>query len=93
MQFSHLLFASFVVQLSAAQTVYLIRHGEKPSDGGDGLSAKGEQCAQCLRAVFGASSGYDIGYNIAEQPKSSWSPSSLSRGLLTNPSFRIPRVN
>lgn len=51
-------------------TVYLIRHGEKPSDGSNGLSAQGMQRAQCLRNVFGASSQYDIGYIIAEQPKS-----------------------
>lgn len=57
--------------LTSAQTVYLIRHGEKPSDGGNGLSAQGVERAQCLRNVFGASSQYDIGYIIAEQPKSS----------------------
>lgn len=54
----------------SSPTVYLIRHGEKPSDGGNGLSAQGMQRAQCLRNVFGASSQYDIGYIIAEQPKS-----------------------
>ncbi|KAF7964816.1 hypothetical protein HWV62_2741, partial [Athelia sp. TMB] len=48
----------------------LIRHGEKPSDGSNGLSAQGEERAQCLRNVFGASSGYDIGYIMAETPKS-----------------------
>ena len=63
--------------VAAAQTVHLIRHGEKPSDGGDGLSAQGEQRAQCLRTVFGASSNYNVGHIIAEQPKPSWS--SLSR--------------
>lgn len=50
-------------------TVYLIRHGEKPADGGQGLSPAGEQRAQCLRSVFGASSSYNIGYIIAEQPE------------------------
>lgn len=55
----------------SAQTVYLIRHGEKPSDGGDGLSALGVERAQCLRSVFGAASAYDIGYIMAETPKSS----------------------
>ncbi|KAH7024580.1 putative phosphoglycerate mutase family protein [Microdochium trichocladiopsis] len=50
-------------------TVYLIRHGEKPADGGQGLSPAGEQRAECLRNVFGASSGYNIGYIIAEQPE------------------------
>ena len=54
-----------------AQTVYLIRHGEKPADGGNGLTTQGMQRAQCLRKVFGNESTYDIGYIIAEQPKSS----------------------
>lgn len=55
---------------SAAATVYLIRHGEKPSNGSTGLSAEGEQRAQCLRTVFGAQSSYDIGYIMAQTPKS-----------------------
>lgn len=50
-------------------TVYLIGHGEKPSNGSTGLGAQGLQRAQCLRSVFDASSGYDIGYIIAETPK------------------------
>ena len=61
------------LQRQSGATVYLIRHGEKPSDGSDGLSAQGQQRAQCLRNVFGASSQYNIGYIIAEQPKSSGS--------------------
>lgn len=56
---------------ASAQTVYLIRHGEKPEDGGNGLNAQGVERAQCLRGVFGATSIYNIGYIIAEQPKSS----------------------
>jgi hypothetical protein len=52
-------------------TVYLIRHGEKPDDGGIGLSIQGEDWAQCLRQVFGASSGYNIGYIMAMTPKDS----------------------
>ena len=55
---------------SAEATVYLIRHGEKP-DSGDGLSTAGQQRAQCLRSVFGASSQYQIGYIMAQTPKSS----------------------
>jgi hypothetical protein len=55
---------------SADPIVYLIRHGEKPSDGGNGLSAQGEQRAQCLRNVFGDGSGYDIGYIMAQTPDS-----------------------
>lgn len=61
---------SFLTFALAEPTVYLIRHGEKP-DSGDGLSAQGMQRAQCLRTVFGASSSYDIGYIMAETPKSS----------------------
>jgi hypothetical protein len=56
---------------SAKPTVYLIRHGEKPEDDGTGLSAQGEQRAQCLRQVFGANSGYNIGYIMAMTPKDS----------------------
>lgn len=52
-------------------TVYLIRHGEKPDDGGNGLSAQGLQRAQCLRTVFGKSSDYNIGYVMAQAYKSS----------------------
>ncbi|KAL6789183.1 hypothetical protein J3E68DRAFT_430414 [Trichoderma sp. SZMC 28012] len=56
--------------LASAQTVYLIRHGEKPDDDDDpNLSAQGVQRAQCLRNVFGASSQYNIQYIIAEKPK------------------------
>ncbi|CAI7603182.1 unnamed protein product [Penicillium pancosmium] len=54
---------------TASPTVYLIRHGEKPDDG-NGLSAAGVQRAQCLRNVFGSSSEYDIGYIMAQTPKS-----------------------
>jgi len=65
---------AFILVASAAlaaakPTVYLIRHGEKPADGGDGLSEKGKQRAQCLRQVFGASSQYNIGYIMAQTPK------------------------
>ncbi|KAI1364340.1 hypothetical protein F5Y08DRAFT_307333 [Xylaria arbuscula] len=66
------LFASLAATLVAAAqpTVYLIRHGEKPADDDEtGLSAEGEQRAQCLRTVFGASSQYNIGYILAQTPK------------------------
>ncbi|EAW19729.1 putative phosphoglycerate mutase family protein [Aspergillus fischeri NRRL 181] len=60
-----------IAAVSAAQpTVYLIRHGEKPSDGGNGLSAQGLERAQCLRNVFGSASSYNIGYIMAQTPKS-----------------------
>ena len=68
----------FLAATASAQTVYLIRHGDKPADGGDGLTAQGLQRAQCLRTVFGASSQYNIGYIIAEQPKSTVFPQLLS---------------
>lgn len=58
------------VLVSADPIVYLIRHGEKPSDGCNGLNAQGEQRAQCLRSVFGEGSDYDIGYIMAQTPDS-----------------------
>lgn len=63
--------AAAAAPAATAPTVYLIRHGEKPADGSDGLSAQGMQRAQCLRNVFGASSQYNIGYILAETPKKS----------------------
>ncbi|EME39468.1 hypothetical protein DOTSEDRAFT_139477 [Dothistroma septosporum NZE10] len=60
-----------VIALAVAEpTVYLIRHGEKPSDGGNGLSAQGMQRAQCLRNVFGASSDYNIEAILTQDYKS-----------------------
>ncbi len=61
--------SSILATVTSAQTVYLIRHGEKPADGDNGLTAQGMQRAKCLRTVFGASSSYNIGYIIAEHPK------------------------
>lgn len=63
---------------TADSTVYLIRHGEKPPSG-NGLSTQGMQRAQCLRDVFGASSGYDIGYIMAQDFKSSTTTPRLLR--------------
>ncbi|KAJ5247680.1 phosphoglycerate mutase family protein [Penicillium chermesinum] len=54
---------------AACPDVYFIRHGEKPGDGGKGLSADGLERAQCIRDVFGAHSDYDIGYILAQRPK------------------------
>jgi hypothetical protein len=62
-----LLLASIV---TASPTVYFIRHGEKPAEG-NGLNAEGQQRAQCLRSVFGASSQYNIGHIMAQTYKSS----------------------
>ena len=59
-----------LLPVALGQTVYLIRHGEKPSDGGNGLSQQGEERAQCLTNVFGPNSGYDIGYIMAQAYKS-----------------------
>lgn len=71
MRITSFILPALLTAVSAQNTVYLIRHGEKPADGGNGLSAQGMERAQCLRNVFGASSGYNIGYIIAEQPKDS----------------------
>jgi hypothetical protein len=62
---------TLAASLAAAQpTVYLIRHGEKPDDDDQvGLSTKGLKRAQCLRTVFGAGSGYNIGYIMAQAYK------------------------
>ncbi|KAJ5130785.1 60S ribosome biogenesis protein Rrp14 [Penicillium bovifimosum] len=60
---------SFCLGVASAElhpTVYLIRHAEKPADPRDhGLTPDGIKRAQCLRHVFGAGSGYDIGYIMA----------------------------
>ncbi|KAF8814777.1 putative phosphoglycerate mutase family protein [Phlegmacium glaucopus] len=50
--------------------IFLIRHGEKPSDGGQGLDPQGEERAQCLTGVFGPQSPFDVGFIMAEQPQS-----------------------
>jgi hypothetical protein len=63
--------ATAALATAASPTVYLIRHGEKPSDGGNGLNAQGIQRAQCLRSVFSSSSDYDMSYIMAQTPKSS----------------------
>ncbi|KAJ5860081.1 phosphoglycerate mutase family protein [Penicillium soppii] len=64
------LLATAALVTAGSPTVYLIRHGEKPSDGGNGLSAQGVQRAQCLRSVFEKGSIYNIGYIMAQTPKS-----------------------
>jgi len=64
-----ILFTLGLASLSTAQTVYLIRHGEKPDDG-DGLSAEGVERSQCLRNVFASSTPYDIQYIMAQTPQS-----------------------
>ncbi|KAF4633747.1 hypothetical protein G7Y89_g4369 [Cudoniella acicularis] len=80
MLYANIILAVLAIGVSAKQTVYLIRHGEKPADGGNGLTIQGQQRAQCLRTVFGASSQYDIGYIIAQKPKAD---GSRERPLLT----------
>lgn len=69
MKFSLTLLLAAVV--ACKPTVHLIRHGEKPADGGNGLSAQGVQRSQCLRTVFGNQSDYDIGYIMAQKYKKS----------------------
>lgn len=58
------------VSCAMAKYVYLIRHGEKPSDGGTGLSAQGEKRADCVSNEFGPNSDYNIGYILAQDYKS-----------------------
>lgn len=53
-----------------ANKAYLIRHGEKPADGGTGLSAQGEVRAECIAREFGPESDYNIGYILAQDYKS-----------------------
>jgi len=65
----YLLQAMLTLAAMAHPSVYFIRHGEKPKDGGDGLSAEGLERAQCLRQVFGADSGYNIRFIMAQRPK------------------------
>jgi len=83
MKITSLLIPVLAASASAQNTVYLIRHGEKPADGSNGLTAQGMQRAQCLRNVFGPSSQYNIGYIIAEKPKKG-QPYPLSFSLTIN---------
>ncbi|KAI1340054.1 putative phosphoglycerate mutase family protein [Xylariaceae sp. FL0016] len=62
-------FSAILVLASAKPTVYFIRHGEKP-DEGNGLSAQGQERAECIRSVFGAASDYNIQHIMAQTPKS-----------------------
>ncbi|KAJ6015160.1 hypothetical protein N7540_009751 [Penicillium herquei] len=53
----------------ARPDVYFIRHGEKPNNGGIGLSDDGLERAECIRDIFGDHSDYNIGYIMAQKPK------------------------
>ncbi|KAJ5964998.1 uncharacterized protein N7479_004874 [Penicillium vulpinum] len=66
--FGLLAIASFAT--AREPTLYFIRHGEKPEDGGNGLNAMGLERAQCLRDVFGKDSEYKITHIMAQTPKS-----------------------
>ncbi|KAJ5622637.1 hypothetical protein N7528_005869 [Penicillium herquei] len=55
----------------ARPDVYFIRHGEKPRNGGIGLSDDGLERAECIRDIFGDHSDYNIGYIMAQKPKKS----------------------
>lgn len=79
MQIANFLPLLLVPAAAAKATVYLIRHGEKPSDGGNGLNAQGLERAQCLRSVFGSSSSYNIDYIMAMTPKSGMLPALLKK--------------
>lgn len=86
-----------VLPLALGQaTVYLIRHGEKPSSG-NGLNAQGMQRAQCLRNVFGANSGYNIDTILTQQYKSgTYSSSSSAKCCIrisTDKTRRIPKAS
>jgi len=67
--------------LASSQTVYLIRHGEKPANDGNWLSVAGLQRTQCLRNVCGTSSVYNIGYILDQTPKDSKRATSISQKL------------
>ncbi|KAF7195022.1 hypothetical protein HII31_03696 [Pseudocercospora fuligena] len=69
MKSSFLPLLSLLTLAASKPTVYLIRHGEKPSSG-NGLNAQGMQRAQCLRNVFGANSGYNIEAILTQDYKS-----------------------
>ncbi|KAE8266706.1 hypothetical protein A4X09_0g5634 [Tilletia walkeri] len=60
------LLAASAAHAAVNNQIYLIRHGEKVSDSSVGLSSQGQQRAQCLRNVFGRSSGYNIGKIFAQ---------------------------
>ncbi|KAL9934653.1 hypothetical protein V8E36_006428 [Tilletia maclaganii] len=73
MNFRALLTALSLISVASAAVnnrIFLIRHGEKTSDNSVGLSSTGQQRAQCLRSVFGAGSGYNIGKILAQAYKS-----------------------
>ena len=55
----------------ARPDVFFIRHGEKPGNGGIGLSDDGVERAECIRDIFGDHSSYNIGYILAQKPKKS----------------------
>ncbi|KAJ5585142.1 uncharacterized protein N7459_004942 [Penicillium hispanicum] len=64
------LFLAIAASATHHPTVYLIRHGEKPTnpDNHD-LTLDGARRAQCLRHVFGANSAYHIGHIMAPTVK------------------------
>lgn len=49
--------------------IYMIRHGEKPPNGGVGLNQAGNWRADHLPGVFGNGTGYNIKYILAEKWK------------------------
>ena len=99
-----LVLVALAAALAAAEpTVYLIRHGEKPADDKErGLSEQGKQRAECLRHVFGISSGYNISHIMAQayfksafaasRRLSCASPCPRSRPLFPRPKSSVPRA-
>lgn len=52
---------------STETTIYIIRHGEKPSDGSDGLTRKGKLRAQCVKRVLMSIPDYCAWLTISSQ--------------------------
>jgi len=62
--------APTLAKLKGSNNIFLIRHGEKPSnDSITGLSDRGVQRSKCLPDVFGDDSDFDIGFIMAQTPK------------------------
>jgi hypothetical protein len=60
-----------VLKMPAKPTIYLIRHGEKPGHGLNGLNAAGVARAEALVHVFKAGAEFNIKHIIAQKPKQS----------------------
>ncbi|KIJ25481.1 hypothetical protein M422DRAFT_70226 [Sphaerobolus stellatus SS14] len=72
----HILLLALVIAASPSllskrinNTIYLIRHGEKPPNDGIGLSSRGQERAECVADIFGSFSEFNVGYILAQEPK------------------------